>query len=520
MRCAIYTRKSTDEGLEQSFNSLDAQREACEAFIASQKHEGWIMDDTPYDDGGWSGGTLERPAVQQLLEDVRQGRVQIIVVYKIDRLTRSLTDFAKLVEIFDTHKVTFVSVTQQFNTTTSMGRLTLNVLLSFAQYEREITGERIRDKFAASKAKGMFMGGKVPVGYRLGQRELLIDKIYAKIITQIFEAYLKLGSASKVKSYLQELDIRTPPREHRNGKTSGGKHFTTGHLYQILSNPIYIGKVRHHGKIYDGQHEAILPQSLWDEVQTKLAENAARPEGISAQRKLQYPLVGKIFSSSGHRLAPTTVHKPTKANQKNYYRHYTVNRTRREPPYGELTSLPAQEAEHVTSLALQKLLADLRAERSDLSADMFLQIRQEVLQLSIQELTETVVLYKDRLEVTLSQSIVERLELTEPACSSYPIKPRSVGKRNKVILSDVPQNTPNLELILCVAKSWKWYQVLSKGKVRSVQELAKQEKTSVETITRNLPLAVLKPDQIEKLLKGQHAPDLSVAKLLKAPSII
>ena len=369
-----------------------------------------------------------------MLEDIRLGRVQIIVVYKIDRLTRSLTDFAKLVEIF--------------------------------------------------------------------------------------EAYLKLGSASKVKSYLQELGIRTPPREHRNGKTSGDKHFTTGHLYQILSNPVYIGKVRHHGKIYHGQHEAILNQNLWDQVQNKLVENAVRPKGTSAQRKLQYPLVGKIFSSTGYRLAPTTVHKPTKANQKNYYRHYTVNRTRREPPYGELTSLPAQEAEQVTSLALQKLLADLKAEQSDLSAEMFLQIRQEVLQLSLRELTETVVLYKDRLVVTLSQSIAERLGLTKPACCSYPIKPRSVGKRNKVILSNVPQNTPNQELILCVAKSWKWYQALSKGKVRSVQELAAQEKTSVETVTRNLPLATLNPDQIEKLLTGHHAPDLSVAKLLADPNLI
>ncbi len=221
MRCAIYTRKSTDEGLEQSFNSLDAQREACEAFIASQKHEGWILHDTSYDDGGWSGGTLERPAVQQFLEDIRLGRVQIIVVYKIDRLTRSLTDFAKLVEIFDAHKVTFVSVTQQFNTTTSMGRLTLNVLLSFAQYEREIIGERIRDKFAASKAKGMFMGGNVPVGYKLRDRELSIDEIYAQVITQIFEAYLKLGSASKVKSYLQELGIRTPRENIAMGKLQG-----------------------------------------------------------------------------------------------------------------------------------------------------------------------------------------------------------------------------------------------------------------------------------------------------------
>ncbi|MGC6526482.1 MAG: recombinase family protein, partial [Paracoccaceae bacterium] len=520
MRCAIYTRKSTDEGLEQSFNSLDAQREACAAFIASQKHEGWILHEMSYDDGGWSGGTLERPAVQQLLEDIRSGQIQIIVVYKIDRLTRSLTDFAKLVEIFDTHKVTFVSVTQQFNTTTSMGRLTLNVLLSFAQYEREITGERIRDKFAASKAKGMFMGGNVPVGYKLGDRKLLIDEIYVQVINQIFEAYVQLGSASKVKAYLRGLDIRTPVREHRNGKTSGDKHFTTGHLYQILSNPIYIGKVRHHGKIYDGQHEAILNQNLWDQVQNKLAKNAARPKGTSAQRTLQYPLIGKIFSSTGHRLAPTTVHKSTKADQKNYYRHYTVNRTRREPPYGELTSLPAPEAEHATSLALQKLLADLKAEQSNLSADLFLQKRQEVMQLSIRELTETVVLYKDRLEVTLSRSISEILALTESASSSYPIKPRSVGKRNKIILSEASQNTPNQELILCVAKSWKWYQALSKGKVRSVQELAKDENTTVETITRNLPLAALNPDQIEKLLKGHHAQDLSVVKLLAEPSLI
>ena len=319
---------------------------------------------------------------------------------------------------------------------------------------------------------------------------------------------------------MQELDIRTPPREHRNGKTSGGKYFTTGHLYQILSNPIYIGKVRHHGKIYDGQHHAILSQSLWDEVKHKLAENAARPKGISAKRKLQYPLVGRIFSSTGHRLAPTTVHKPTKSNQKNYYRHYTVNRTRREPPYGELTSLPAQEAERVTSLALESLLQNLKSNQSSLSIDEFLKERQSVMRLSVRELIGTVVLYKDRLEVTLSKSIAERLELTEPACSSYPIKPRSVGKRNKVILSDIPHNTPNQELILCVAKSWKWYQSLSKGKVRSVQELAAQEKTSVETITRNLPLAILKPDQVEKLLKGQHAPDLSVAQLLKAPSLL
>lgn len=520
MRCAIYTRKSTDEGLEQSFNSLDAQREACEAFIASQKHEGWILDTTPYDDGGWSGGTLERPAVKQLLEDVKAGRIQIIVVYKIDRLTRSLTDFAKLVEIFDAHNVTFVSVTQQFNTTTSMGRLTLNVLLSFAQYEREITGERIRDKFAASKAKGIFMGGNIPVGYTLGDRKLLIDPDSSKVITKIFEAYLRLGSASKVKTYLQDLDIRTPLREHRNGKTSGGKHFSTGHLYQILSNPIYIGQVRHHAKTYDGEHEAILHQKLWDQVQSKLAEQAARPKGVSAQRKVQYPLVGKIFSSVGYRLAPTTVHKPTKTDRKNYYRHYTVNRTRHEAPYGELTSLPAQEAERVTSLALKSLVQNLNSDQSSLATDGFLIERQSVMKLSLRELTGTVVLYKDRLEVTLSDDITQRLNLLEPVRCSYPIEPRSVGKRNKIILNDALQLHPNQELILCVARSWKWYQDLTKGRVKSLQELAKMERTSVETITRNLPLSSLKSHQIERLLKGQHPPDLSVAKLIRNPALL
>ena len=223
MRCAIYTRKSTDEGLEQSFNSLDAQREACEAYIASQKHEGWICQENSYDDGGWSGGTIERPALRKLMADIKAGMIKTIIVYKIDRLTRSLTDFAKLVEIFDEHGVTFVSVTQQFNTTTSMGRLTLNVLLSFAQYEREITGERIRDKFAASKAKGMFMGGKVPIGYLLGDRELLIDDKYAEVVNLIFEKYLELGSGGAVKCWLNNQGILKPDRHHRNGQQTGGK---------------------------------------------------------------------------------------------------------------------------------------------------------------------------------------------------------------------------------------------------------------------------------------------------------
>ena len=515
MRCAIYTRKSTDEGLEQSFNSLDAQREACEAYIASQKHEGWICHENSYDDGGWSGGTIERPALRKLMSDIKAGIIKTIVVYKIDRLTRSLTDFAKLVEIFDEHGVTFVSVTQQFNTTTSMGRLTLNVLLSFAQYEREITGERIRDKFAASKAKGMFMGGKVPIGYLLGDRELLIDDKYAEVVNLIFEKYLELGSAGAVKRWLNNQGILTPVRHHRNGQQTGGKPFYTGHLYQLLSNPIYIGKVRHKKDIYDGQHTAIISQDLWDSVQARLAENASRPKGCVSTKLQQYPLVGKIFSSVGYRLAPTTVHK-----KETRYRHYTVNRTRHEPPYGELTSLPAQEAERVTAQALKELLSELEPQQSSLPTEVFLQIRAEVSALPLHELIGTVILYRDRLDVTLAEVCTAKLGLSKQPSYSQPIAPRSVGKRNQLILTSDPQPRPNKELILAVAAAWDWYRKLTKGQVSSLGELAAQEEITQGTITRNLPLALLKPAQVDKLLKGNHHPDLTIKMLLSDPAIL
>ena len=515
MRCAIYTRKSTDEGLEQSFNSLDAQREACEAYIASQKHEGWICHDNSYDDGGWSGGTIERPALRKLMGDIKAGMIKTIVVYKIDRLTRSLTDFAKLVEIFDEHGVTFVSVTQQFNTTTSMGRLTLNVLLSFAQYEREITGERIRDKFAASKAKGMFMGGKVPIGYLLGDRELLIDDKYAEVVNLIFEQYLELGSAGAVKRWLNNQGILTPVRHHRNGRQTGGKPFYTGHLYQLLSNPIYIGKVRHKQDIYDGQHAAIISQDLWDSVQARLAENASRPKGSASTKLQQYPLVGKIFSSVGYRLAPTTVHK-----KETRYRHYTVNRTRHEPPYGELTSLPAQEAERVTAMAIKELLSTLEPQQSSLPAEVFLQTRAEVSGLPLHDLTGTVVLYCDKLDVTLAEVSSAKLGLSKPPSYSQPIAPRSVGKRNRLILTSDQQPRPNTELILAVAAAWEWYKKLTKRQVPSLGELAEQEGITQGTIARNLPLALLKPEQVDKLLTGKHHPDLTIKMLLKDPAIL
>src|SRR5687768_17482281 len=250
LRCAIYTRVSTEHGLEQEFNSLDNQREASEAYIKSQAHEGWRCLPARYDDGGFSGGSMERPALQRLLCEIRSRRIDVIVVYKVDRLTRSLTDFAKLVELFDEHGVSFVSVTQAFNTTTSMGRLTLNVLLSFAQFEREVTGERIRDKIAASKKKGIWMGGTVPLGYRVEDRKLIVDEAEAATVRLIFRRYLALGSLPLLQSELRQAGIVSRRRTLSSGQVIGGKPFSRGHLYRILANPLYVGEIDHKGTCY------------------------------------------------------------------------------------------------------------------------------------------------------------------------------------------------------------------------------------------------------------------------------
>jgi DNA invertase Pin-like site-specific DNA recombinase len=271
LRCAIYTRKSSDEGLEQDFNSLDAQREACEAYVKSQRAEGWTALPDRYDDGGWSGGTLERPALRSLIADIEAGKIDIVVVYKIDRLTRSLMDFSKLVEVLDRNEVTFVSVTQQFNTTTSMGRLTLNILLSFAQFEREVTGERIRDKIGASKKKGMWMGGYVPIGYEAKDRSLVIVESEAETVRTIFRLYLELGTVTLVEEALRQRGIMTKRHVAASGRTTGGKPLNRGHLYKLLGNPLYVGEISHKGTTWPGQHPAIIDRETWEAVQAQLA---------------------------------------------------------------------------------------------------------------------------------------------------------------------------------------------------------------------------------------------------------
>ena len=310
LRCAIYTRKSTEEGLEKEFNTLDAQRDACEAFVASQRAEGWLLVKDRYDDGGFSGGTLERPALKRLLSDIEAGRVDVVVVYKIDRLSRSLTDFAKLVDVFEAHGVTFVSVTQAFNTTTSMGRLTLNILLSFAQFEREVIGERIRDKVAASKARGMWMGGKVPLGYDVRDRKLVVNEAEAARVRRVFELFAETGSGVETVRRLRDEGVAA----------KSGRPLNKGDVYKLLHNRTYVGEVAHKGKVYPGEHEAIVPRELWDRAHAVLRES---PRARANRNRQQTPalLKGLIFGADGRALSPTHCRRRGRL-----YRYYVAQR--------------------------------------------------------------------------------------------------------------------------------------------------------------------------------------------------
>ena len=354
VRCAIYTRKSSEEGLEQQFNSLQAQREACEAFISSQLHEGWVCLRAVYDDGGFSGATMERPALQRLLADITAGRVDTIVVYKIDRLTRSLADFAKIVEILDARGASFVSVTQQFNTTTSMGRLTLNVLLSFAQFEREVIGERIRDKIAASKKKGMWMGGVPPLGYRVQDHRLVIIDSEAELVRSISRRYAELGSVRLLKEELEARGIKSKSWTSASGRLIGGKPFSRGALYLMLRNRIYRGEVVHNGQSHPGEHKPIIDQPLWDAVQAQLAGNTAERNAGTRTRQPSL-LAGMLFDRDGNRMTPShAVKKGTR------YRYYVsrplITRERTESSTG--LRIPAAEVEQLVTSRVRQWLLD------------------------------------------------------------------------------------------------------------------------------------------------------------------
>jgi DNA invertase Pin-like site-specific DNA recombinase len=341
LRCAVYTRKSTEEGLDMEFNSLDAQREACEAYVASQKAEGWLLMADRYDDGGFSGGTLERPALQRLIADIEARRIDVVVVYKIDRLSRSLMDFAKLVEVFDRNNVTFVSVTQSFNTTTSMGRLTLNILLSFAQFEREVIGERIRDKFSASRKKGLWMGGWAPLGYDIKDRKLLVNEAEAATVQALFQRFIRCGSMTKLVAALRLEGVTT----------KGGKPIDKGYIYRILSNRVYLGEAVHKGIAYRGEHQGIVDQTLWDRVHDILRES---PRKRAMHTRAQTPalLKGLIFAPSGAAMSPAH----TRRNGKLYRYYVSTDVLKRDAASCPIRRVPAAEIERAVIDQLRGLL--------------------------------------------------------------------------------------------------------------------------------------------------------------------
>jgi site-specific DNA recombinase len=344
LRSAIYTRKSSEEGLDMEFNSLDAQREACEAYVASQKAEGWAAIRERYDDGGYSGGSLDRPALTQLIKDIKDGLVDVVVVYKIDRLSRSLVDFTRLVDVFDRHSVTFVSVTQSFNTTSSMGRLTLNVLLSFAQFEREVIGERIRDKFSASRKRGMWMGGFVPLGYDVKERKLIVNKAEAKVVRMIFERFASLGSATIVARVLRAENIRN----------KRGKPIDKGVIYRLINNRVYLGEAVYKGTSYPGEHEAIVTRLLWDAAHAVLKES---PRARASKTRDRSPalLKGIIFSSSGAAMTPTF----TRKGDKLYHYYVSMDHVRGRPvPEGSgPTRLPGGMVEATVVAEMRRMIA-------------------------------------------------------------------------------------------------------------------------------------------------------------------
>jgi site-specific DNA recombinase len=557
VRCAIYTRKSSEEGLEQSFNSLDAQREACFAYIASQRHEGWRPVRTRYDDGGYSGGSLDRPALQMLLADIRDQRVDLVVVYKVDRLTRSLTDFAKIIETLDAHKVSFVSVTQSFNTTTSMGRLTLNVLLSFAQFEREVTGERIRDKIAASKRKGMWMGGLVPLGYERKDRTLVVNDSEASTVRHIFERYIVLRNVRALRGEVTVSGIVSKVRTDVNGRRSGGTAFSRGALYTLLKNRVYRGEIRHGKEAFAGLHPAIVPLPVWDQVNATLDENRTRRrEG--KQSKAPSLLAGMIFDREGNRLTPSHAIKQGKR-----YRYYVSSSTK--DPLNRLR-LPAHEVETFVSERIRGFLNDRKAVHDELGADIDAVVSQRTLaaraaQCATALVSETPTDMRVRLldlearfeaseeelvidlnrvkfrqmvlgekfggtHVDANRSTADELESgSAPESQSarlqltIPIHRHRRGNDVRWVIKREGEVVPkhDVALIKTLARGRRWYEQLTTGRAKSMREIAQRENISERYVSRTIHGALIAPDLIERVIEGRQPTKLTISWLKTPP---
>jgi DNA invertase Pin-like site-specific DNA recombinase len=550
IRCAIYTRKSSEEGLEQSFNSLDAQREACQAYILSQRQEGWRAIDTHYDDGGYSGGSMERPGLKRLLADIEARKIDTVVVYKVDRLTRSLADFAKIIEVFDARGVSFVSVTQQFNTTSSMGRLTLNVLLSFAQFEREVTGERIRDKIAASKRKGMWMGGMVPLGYDLKDRHLILNEKEAEHVREIFRLYLEFGCVKQLKAHLDQRGVKSKIRVGHSGRSSGGAAYSRGALYKILQNRIYLGEIPHKGQSYPGEHSPVVDRELWERVRTLMAENVrARRHGTNANAPSL--LRGLLYDEDGNRFTPSHAIKRGKR-----YRYYVSQRVIKDAasPSVQPGRIPAREIEKVVINELKSFFASADQVVSALAdAEDDLATTQTLIEAavgcakrlegtspsSLSEMLETIVarilVHEGSVEIQINRAKL-RAQLLAPnrtdpqaqdAMDDFKQQPISLtietklkrcgGEMRLVIPSSSAGPAPGNAvpaLIKAISRAHEWVRQIVAGQYKDQRAIAVATGLNERYVSRIIQSAFLAPEIVEAIVKGRQAPEMTLATLL------
>ncbi|MCB2107352.1 MAG: recombinase family protein [Rhodobacteraceae bacterium] len=559
--CAVYTRKSSEEGLEQEFNSLDAQREACEAFITSQRHEGWKLRVNRYDDGGFSGGNMDRPGLVKLLADISDRKVDVVVVYKVDRLTRSLSDFAKIVETFDGHGVSFVSVTQQFNTTTSMGRLTLNVLLSFAQFEREVTGERIRDKIAASRRKGMWMGGTVPLGYDLEDQRYVINSEEAKVVRTVFKLYVELVCVRRLQVELKARGLKTKVRKYKSGKTVGGVNFSRGHLYYMLNNRTYLGEAVHKGSAHPGLHEPIIDQNLWDRVQATLNGNATdRKNGVGAKEPSL--LAGILFDDRGNVLTPS--HTSRRGIRYRYYVSQAVLQNR-DDKAGHIKRMPAEQIESLVIDQIEKLLADPVRVAAELKTpnenenpklsevvdatdklrnrfakavsarkrEILLQITRKVV---VGSESVAIAIDKNGLIAALglakgrttnsSNAVDENSKLSRDMTQFFEIRVaarlKRSGREQRLLIGEMNYAAVSKKadpgLIKTVMRAHKWNAQFVTG--TSTDEIAKVEGVHRGYVAAVIPLAFLPPKLTEAILEGRQPPKLTAKKLISCSAAI
>ncbi len=545
IRCAIYTRKSSEEGLEQEFNSLDAQREACEAYIKSQKITGWVALPEMYDDGGISGGTMERPALQRLLDDIAAGRIDTVVVYKVDRLTRSLADFAKIVDAFDAKGVSFVSVTQQFNTTTSMGRLTLNMLLSFAQFEREVTGERIRDKIAASKQKGIWMGGNPPLGYDVADRKLVVNAAESDTVRHIFRRYVELKSVRALKEDLDSDGIISKARIGRFGNAKGGVPIARGALYLMLQNRIYRGEIVHKDTSYPGLHEPIIEEALWDEVEAALVENRVERVTRSAAAAPSL-LAGLVYDDSGKRMSPT--HAKKKGTRYRYYVSQSLIKRGRPQASEVACRVPAADLETLVEDRICALLRDETA-MLDVAGSTTVAMRKSLIESAsdlarrwsalaasekraiLHALIARIDVRPDKVEISIRLSelpdIVKPVSDNRPLPGiqegpiqllSVPARLRRTGMETKLLIQGArgaePPRRPDRSLLRLIAKARQFNDLVMNCNDRSMRELGAEAGVSPSYFTRVFRLNFLAPDITQAILQGRQPPEFSAIKLM------